>query len=111
MLYEVITTGCHRSIYPREHLPQVAAVSAHLRKYRFINAVEAYRYPMQTGIGERLRDRRQQHTVGRQREIVDPRQCRQPRYQVRDLLVEERLAARYAELRHAEPDGDSYNFV
>ena len=58
-------------------------------------------------------DGREEHAVGRQREVVNAGQSPESLDQIRDFLVEQGLAARQSEFCNTQPDGhgsDSLNF-
>ena len=62
---------------------------------------------MQAGVFQSAGQRREQHAVGRQRQVVNPGQSRETLDERRQILIEQRLAARQANLADAEPGSDA----
>ena len=73
---------------------QIPAAAAHAPKYRLVEAVETNGHSMQTGIGQFLRHRCQQHGVCRQRQVIDAGNRRDAPHKIWNPLVQQRLAAR-----------------
>ena len=91
---------------PGQHFVEVAAIAAHRAEHLAIETVEADRDAVQPGGGQPARDRRQQHRIGRQREVFDAVDLAQASDQIVDVLVQQRFPAGQAQLGDAEPHGD-----
>ena len=89
---------------------QVTAAAAHRPEDLFVKAVETYCDPMQARFGQLHRDRSQQHRIGRERQIFDTRQRREPLHKLRHFFVEQGFAARQAQFRNAQTCGDPRHF-
>ncbi len=69
-----------------------------------VQRVEADRQAMQAGVAQRARVRRQQHAVGRHRQIANGRAGGEARDERREVAAQQRLAAGEPDLVHAEAD-------
>ena len=71
-----------------------------------MEGIEADGQPMQSGIAERASVRRQQHAIGRHREIADRRSRREASDEVWHVTTQQRFAAGQADLVHAKARED-----
>ena len=87
---------------PLEHARGAEVAAAHAPEHLFVVAVEAHRDPAQPGARERLGLLREQIAVGREREIEQAGDRGESLDQARQLVAQQRLAARDADLLDAE---------
>ena len=92
---------------PAQYAPQVVA-PRDLLEARAIQRVDVHVEPPQPRIVQRLREFLQQHAVGGQRQVLNPRNGRQPPDQYRQIAPHQRLSAGDPQLADSQPDGHAH---
>ena len=92
---------------PGEHARDREVDVVHRAEDLVVERVEADRDPREPRVGERLRLLREERRVRRQRDVEVVAERRQPGDQELEVAAQQRLAARDAQLLHAEVDEDA----